>query len=156
HDDHERERSPVDDLRVVDKLVQKHGVEVTSLGRASHLSTVDRDTSRPTVNRDSAAPRCAGRCAAPCQTPSVAWVEQNLTAGAVIGSYRIEALIGRGGMGAVYLAEHVHLRRRVALKVLPPGLADDPAFRERFIRESQLSASIDHPNIIPVHDADDE
>jgi serine/threonine-protein kinase len=58
-------------------------------------------------------------------------------------------------MGAVYLAEHVHLRRRVVLKVLPPGLAHDPAFRDRFIRESQLAASIDHPNIIPVHDAGD-
>jgi serine/threonine protein kinase len=86
----------------------------------------------------------------------VAGLERGLTDGAIVGSYRTEALIGRGGMGAVYLAEHVHLRRRVALKVLPPGLAHDPAFRERFIRESQLTASIDHPNIIPVHDADDE
>jgi hypothetical protein len=85
-------------------------------------------------------------------------VQQSLTAGAVIGSYRIEARDSEvaAGWGAVYLAEHVHLRRRVALWVLPPGLADDPALRERFIRESQLSASIDQPNIIPVHDADDE
>ena len=74
----------------------------------------------------------------------------------MVGSYRIEAPLGRGGMGAVYLAEHVHLKRRVALKVLPPGLADDPDFRERFIRESQLAASIDHPNVMPVYDADDE
>ena len=83
-------------------------------------------------------------------------MEQELTAGAVVGSYRVEAPLGRGGMGAVYLAEHVHLKRRVALKVLPPGLADDPDFRERFIRESQLAASIDHPNVMPVYDADDE
>jgi serine/threonine-protein kinase len=81
--------------------------------------------------------------------------EQSLTVGAIVGSYRTGALIGRGGMGAVYLAEHVQLRRKVALKVLPQGLARDPAFRDRFIRESQLAASIDHPNIIPVHDAGD-
>jgi hypothetical protein len=58
-------------------------------------------------------------------------------------------------MGAVYSAEHVHLQRKVALKVLHTGLADDPDFRERFIRESQLAASIDHPNVIPVYDAND-
>ena len=85
----------------------------------------------------------------------MAGLDQGLQVGAVVGSYRIEALIGRGGMGTVYLAEQVHLRRRVALKVLPPSLADDPDFRERFIRESQLAASIDHPNIMPVHDAND-
>jgi hypothetical protein len=56
-------------------------------------------------------------------------------------------------MGAVYAAEHLHLQRKVALKVLHANLAEDTDFRERFIRESQLAASIDHPNIIPVYDA---
>ena len=56
-------------------------------------------------------------------------------------------------MGRVYLAEHVHLRRRLALKVLAPELARDESFRERFVRESQLLAAIDHPNIIPIYDA---
>jgi serine/threonine protein kinase len=53
----------------------------------------------------------------------------------------------------VYLAEHLRLKRKVALKVLAPELAQDERFRERFIRESELAASLDHPNIVTVHDA---
>src|SRR6266571_4115177 len=75
--------------------------------------------------------------------------------GAVLGSYRIESLIGRGAMGVVYLAEHLHLQRKVALKVLAHHLADDEAFRNRFVRESRLAAALEHPNIIPVYDAGD-
>ena len=56
-------------------------------------------------------------------------------------------------MSVVYLAEHIGLRRKVALKVLGPELADDDAFRERFIRESQITARLDHPNIVTVYDA---
>jgi len=78
-----------------------------------------------------------------------------LDVGDTLGTYRVEALIGRGGMGTVFLAEHLQLGRKVALKVLPPNLAEDPAFRERFIRESQLAASLDHPSIIPIYDADE-
>ena len=73
--------------------------------------------------------------------------------GSVFGSYRIDAVLGRGGMGVVYRAEHLGLQRRVALKLLTPQLADDEAFRRRFVRESQLAASIDHPNIIPIYEA---
>ena len=62
-------------------------------------------------------------------------------------------MIGRGGMGVVYLAEHAGLKRKVALKLLAPPLADDRRFRERFVRESQLAASIDHPNVIPIYEA---
>ena len=60
-----------------------------------------------------------------------------LRAGSRFGAYRIEAAVGRGGMATVYRAEHVHLRRMVALKVPMPELAEDPLFRERFIRESR-------------------
>jgi Tol biopolymer transport system component len=67
--------------------------------------------------------------------------------------YRIEALLGRGGMSSVYLAEHRHLHRKVALKILAPALAENEGFRQRFLRESQLAASIDHPNIVPIYDA---
>jgi tRNA A-37 threonylcarbamoyl transferase component Bud32 len=67
--------------------------------------------------------------------------------------YRIEALIGEGGMGAVYLAEQVRLKRHVALKLLAAQLADDADFRERFIRESQLAAACEHPNVIPIYDS---
>jgi len=72
-----------------------------------------------------------------------------------LAGYRIESLIGRGGMGAVYLAQHVRLGRKAALKVLIPELADDESFRERFIRESQMAAAFDHPNVIPIYDADE-
>ena len=73
--------------------------------------------------------------------------------GSEIGGYRVESEIGRGGMGIVYLARQVFPERRVALKVLSPDLASDPAFRERFIRESNAAASTEHPNIVPVYGA---
>ena len=75
--------------------------------------------------------------------------------GTEIAGYRIEGLIGRGGMSVVYLAEHVRLGRKVALKLLSPELAENEKFRERFLRESQIAASIDHPNIVPIYDADE-
>ena len=59
-------------------------------------------------------------------------------------------------MGVVYLAEHERLKRKVALKVLAPELADDERFRERFIRESELAASLDQPNVLPVYDAGEQ
>ena len=62
--------------------------------------------------------------------------------GTELAGYRIEALLGRGGMGVVYLAEQLRLKRRVALKLLAPDLAADGRFRERFLRESELAASI--------------
>jgi serine/threonine-protein kinase len=67
--------------------------------------------------------------------------------------YRIEALLGRGGMSVVYRAHHAGLDRKVALKLLAPELAEDERFRERFLRESKLAASLDHPAIIPIYDA---
>ena len=73
--------------------------------------------------------------------------------GKTFGGYAIESLLGRGGMGAVYLATHARLERNVALKVIAPELADDDEFRERFLRESRLAASLDHPNAIPIYDA---
>ena len=66
--------------------------------------------------------------------------------GSVLGGYRIVRLIGRGGMGAVYLADDLRLGRKVALKVLAPETAEISAVRERFVRESQLAASLDHPH----------
>src|SRR5215831_14215523 len=67
--------------------------------------------------------------------------------------YRLEELIGRGGMGVVFRALDLRLKRNVALKLLAPELASDERFRERFLRESELAASLDHPNVIPVYDA---
>ena len=73
--------------------------------------------------------------------------------GTELAGYRIEYVIGRGGMGVVYLAEQLTLNRQVALKVLPAALREDVSFRDRFVRESKLAASVDHPNVIEVYDA---
>jgi predicted Ser/Thr protein kinase len=73
--------------------------------------------------------------------------------GSTIGRYRIEAVIGRGGMGVVYRAEEPELGRHVAIKVIAPDFADDEAFRKRFKRESRLAAAIEHPHAVPVYEA---
>jgi eukaryotic-like serine/threonine-protein kinase len=72
--------------------------------------------------------------------------------GLVLGPYRLQSPLGQGGMGSVYLAEHGTLKRQVALKVLPPTLAKDQLARERFFREARSAASLDHPNIVRLHD----
>ena len=77
----------------------------------------------------------------------------NTRIGATVAGYRIQSLIGRGGMSIVYLAEHVQLGRQVALKLLAPGLSADPEFRERFVHESRRAAEVDHPNVVPIFDA---
>jgi serine/threonine protein kinase len=76
-----------------------------------------------------------------------------LTVGSQFGPYRIEGYIGRGGMGVVYRAEHTHLGRQVAIKLLAPELAENQSFRERFVRESRVAARVDHPNVIPIYEA---
>jgi serine/threonine-protein kinase len=76
-----------------------------------------------------------------------------LDTGSMLARYRIEHLLGRGGMGVVYLATQLSLERPVALKLIAPELADAPDFRERFEREARLAASIDHPHVIPVYEA---
>ncbi len=75
--------------------------------------------------------------------------------GTQLGPYRIEAVLGRGGMGVVYLAQQVRLGRKVALKIVAPEYSDDARLRARFIRESQMAAAIDHPNILPIYEADE-
>src|SRR5439155_11949757 len=67
--------------------------------------------------------------------------------------YRIEALLGRGGMGVVYRAYDPRLKRNIALKLIAPELSGDARFRERFLAETELAASLEHPNVIPIHDA---
>jgi serine/threonine protein kinase len=69
-----------------------------------------------------------------------------------LGSYLILDQIGTGGMGQVYLAEHINMRRLVALKVLPPYSFDDAVARERFFREARAAGTLDHPNIVRVFD----
>jgi serine/threonine protein kinase len=73
--------------------------------------------------------------------------------GQVIAGYRIEERVGRGGMGVVYRAEHLNLRRRAAIKIIAPDLAESEGFRERFTREARIAAVLQHPNIVTVYDA---
>src|SRR5687768_18333259 len=66
--------------------------------------------------------------------------------------YEVESEIGRGGMAVVYRARDLRLNRTVAIKVLPPELAYDPAIRMRFTREAQTAAQLSHAHIVPIYD----
>ncbi len=74
---------------------------------------------------------------------------------ALAGRYSIDREVGRGGMGVVFLAREVHLDRLVAIKLLPPEKAQQPALRERFLQEARLAAKLSHPHIIPIHAVDE-
>ncbi len=76
-----------------------------------------------------------------------------LEQGTIVAGYRIDGVLGQGGMGVVYEATQLSLNRKVALKLLAAHLSDDVAFRERFRREGQLQAAIDHPHIVTVFEA---
>jgi Protein kinase domain len=76
-----------------------------------------------------------------------------LDAGETVAGYRVDGLLGEGGMGAVYRATQLSLNRTVALKVLSAEFGDDAGFRERFRREGQLQAALDHAHIVTVYEA---
>jgi serine/threonine protein kinase len=69
-----------------------------------------------------------------------------------IGRYEIIRLLGRGGMGEVYLASDSALGRRVAIKILPTALQSDAKMRGRFMNEARAVAALNHPNVITIHD----
>ena len=73
-----------------------------------------------------------------------------------LGNYALLDLLGRGGMGSVFLARHRTMNRRVALKVVSKQVGKDPASLERFLAEARLIASLDHPNIVQAYDVDKE
>jgi serine/threonine-protein kinase len=73
--------------------------------------------------------------------------------GCTIAGYEIQDRLGRGGMGVVYLAEHLTLRRQAALKLIAPELGESQSFRERFLREARVAAGLSHPNVVTVYDA---
>jgi serine/threonine protein kinase len=79
-----------------------------------------------------------------------------LERGAEVGGYRINELIGRGGMGIVYRVTNVALNRIYALKVLTPELAEDEQFRQRFQREMRMAASLHHPHVVGIHYAGEQ
>jgi hypothetical protein len=76
-----------------------------------------------------------------------------ISPGATFAGYRIESLVGRGGMGVVYRATDLSLERPVALKLIAPELAQDERFRARFLNEPRLAASLDHPSVVPIYEA---
>jgi serine/threonine-protein kinase len=82
-------------------------------------------------------------------------VRTELGAGTRVASYTLSSVLGRGAMGVVYEADDERLERRVALKVLAPSRGESARFRDRFLRESRLAASLDHPNVIPIYEAGD-
>jgi eukaryotic-like serine/threonine-protein kinase len=82
-------------------------------------------------------------------------VSASITPGTHLGPYRIESLIGAGGMGEVYRARDTRLNRTVAIKVLPPLFSSGPELRERFEREAHAIAALHHPNICMLHDIGD-
>jgi tRNA A-37 threonylcarbamoyl transferase component Bud32/streptogramin lyase len=74
----------------------------------------------------------------------------DVSIGAELAGFRVASLVGEGAMGTVYLAEETTTGRRIALKVLTPELAGDERFRRRFLRETELAASLDHPHVVPT------
>src|SRR5215831_3852300 len=78
--------------------------------------------------------------------------QMTLGVGVRLGPYEVISPIGAGGMGEVYKATDTRLNRTVALKVLPPHFADDPEMKQRFEREAQTIAGLNHPNICMLHD----
>jgi eukaryotic-like serine/threonine-protein kinase len=92
---------------------------------------------------------------APPSTSSVELLQQRLQR-LVEGKYRVERLLGKGGMGAVFLAHDLTLEREVAIKVLPPDVAQDDQIVRRFQQEAKTAAKLDHPNIIPIYRVESE
>ena len=79
-----------------------------------------------------------------------------LNAGTRLGSYEILSSLGAGGMGEVYKARDTRLERTVAIKVLPPALAADAQFRDRFQREARTISQLDHPNVCTLFDVGED
>src|SRR5689334_9039605 len=75
-----------------------------------------------------------------------------LPVGARLGKYQVVRLLGQGGMGAVYEAQHTEIGKRVAIKTLSPALAAVPGARQRFLREAQLTSSLRHPHVVDLTD----
>ncbi len=87
------------------------------------------------------------------------WQAGQLLAGrskCTVGKYKLLELLGRGGMGSVYLGEHVMMNRRVAIKIIPRHIGKDPAGLERFLAEARTIASLDHPNVVQAYSVDNE
>ncbi len=76
--------------------------------------------------------------------------------GFTVGKYKLLERVGVGGMGQVFLCEHLFMKRRVAVKILPPAKAEQPAALGRFYREARAAGQLEHPNIVRTHDIDQD
>jgi len=112
----------------------------------------ERPAPRPSGPRVSDPRTTDGRAAEPRPVPIPRTEATEPERAPVLGGYRIEDRLGRGAMGAVYLATQTSLARPVALKVLSPKLASDPRFVERFQAEARAAAALNHPNVVTVYD----
>ncbi len=81
--------------------------------------------------------------------------EQGDLVGRRLGHYRVDGVIGQGGMSTMYRATDVRLGRAVALKIMSAALADDAEFRERFVAEARNTSAVDHPHVVPLYDFGD-
>ena len=114
-------------------------------------------TFRPDVTRPTAAPAAPEAAPPPPRPHRPGSPFSGLEPGQILGRCKIERELGRGGMGAVYLARHLTLDAPVAVKILPPEIAArDPQFAGRFMREAKLACRIRHANIIAVMDAEQD
>jgi serine/threonine-protein kinase len=132
-----------------------------SVGRRASDKGIDGDDRRLAADRRARSPVAnagmtndrAGAAAALAAQQAIDEAEPDLTGVIVDGRYRVIELIGEGGMGKVYLAEHVEIGKRVALKVLHPSYSRMPDLVERFRREARAASKIGHPNIVDVTDS---
>jgi CHASE2 domain-containing sensor protein/predicted Ser/Thr protein kinase len=132
-----------------------HPLAAWAIGIAGVLAFA-RTRAAPAALPARAAPHAAGPATAPAtEYPVAADVEAPTLADEIAG-FRLEEMIGRGGMGVVYRAVQPGLDRQVAVKVIAPAHAADPRYRERFAREARLAAALDHPNIVPVYTTGDD
>src|SRR4051794_37302144 len=91
-----------------------------------------------------------GKAASPLESTEVS--RETLPSGTILGPYRLDALIGAGGMGDVYRARDERLGRDVALKILPPDLTNDRERIDRFAQEAKAASALNHPHIVTIYE----